>query len=215
MTEIIFRPDGFFTRQWDSKTKSTVVQPLAENRFFYHAFDDLVLEEGPTLHNLMSALSKLTAAEQRTLADIAHCPLEDYMREVLGKPQTGAQWEYIEIQPVVSFEGKFQTGSPQMVYYYDLLGWLNENGELVPRALDASPTNEWAHVPLRLTTNIPVSALDYDQKQIVRDPIVQHAQVAPTFLEFIRWILWEISFYGFPDTRDSTWERIFDSSSEN
>ena len=192
--------EGFVITKWDKDERK--YRPIKqENEFIVvrHLRSTCLIEEGVTLGNIFNAVSK-NEALMLFIGLYAWCDMDAFHEEAKS-PIEGGDSDLTELRLSKYFI--IEDAQAYETINFNGVGPSDENPkEIIDNwALDFTPVNKLAPLPVKLNPNILVR----DEREIDGKyaPSRTIAEVSATFslLEVLSEIYWEISFHGSPQDR--------------
>ena len=180
--------------------------------FWRHHHNHLVIEEGATLEDFLTCLGNAFTGWDgvRQLNHYCQCNFQSLLVDMRGTPRPeidANEIDFLEVFPILEINryGK-KTDLSDFSSYWCFHGWGTWSDKGVPAgtkggyAIEMSPISELKHLPLKIKN---VAELGYSggRPKYVYTKVMD-VRVEPTFLEVVKAVLWELSFFGSPQERD-------------
>ncbi len=147
----------------------------------------------------------------RELNQFCCCSLMDLFIDLKKTPKLendGQPLDYLEVFPVVSIDRYGKQDEPSDFHmYWGFHGWGTYTDKDLPPdtkgayAIEMTPLAELKHLPLRINPKTELGHTAGPPKYVYTK--LMDVQASPTLIEFVKAILWELSFFGTPENRDA------------
>jgi len=186
---------GFRATEWDSTERAYVDKPI---RSLFHELRSVChIEDGVTLGDIIEFVVRNSKLSE-LVGEYSWCDVDAFVKESRRPCIKPSELKYVELTRTIEIDAD-RMGT--------ILG-INDSIDVHGRdesdthyALDFSPVNEIAHLPVRLAPNVTI--LDwrtaFTESKVTT---VAEGETCFTFLEIITELFYEISFHGSPEQRD-------------
>jgi hypothetical protein len=179
---------GLITCKVDNKD-----YPIREDNIFNFFDENVTLEEGFTLRSYFKMV------ERYPLLQKFDCYFPEYIREYRECPPSGCidDLDCIEMTKVVDITVSEKYDLRDLTVYNDIHGLGKEDQGY---AIEFTPLHEILDVPFKLGNCVEIRYKDELESN--------EYETSFTFFEFLKAIIWELSFMGNPNERDASFTKI-------
>ena len=216
---ILKKGGDIYIQEWDGDAQEHTETFLKDDAdVFPHIFEKIIrIDDGFTLTDYFQIFKRYHALQfvEGWTADYLG-EFDRAMANPLPKEEL-ANLEYITICQVIEFNDYYSDGNVSVGTYYDVGGMGKPDPEMVERgevenadeligwAIEFTPVNKMLHLPIKIEKTIVHS---------LNNQVDRYEPENIRLVDFMREIIWELSFMGSPEDRDEQSEILNDRFEE-